>query len=97
MNTQHTEKKEKIRLFLLALVCASCLIVVVGCNDAQVEGDYSNPYSFAQVQAMMTYHGALVAKFDGRQWWFLHGRRWIPIEAGGAREYALNQRATQPM
>ncbi len=97
MKEQQAKKQENIRHFILALVCASCLIVVVGCNDAQVEGDYNNPYSITQVQTMMSYHGALVAKFDGKRWWFLHGTRWIPIEAGGAKEYALNQGDRSPM
>jgi len=38
---------------------------------------------------MMSYHGALVARFDGKQWWFLAGKRWVKLEAGGAHEYAL--------
>ncbi len=96
MNRDSDHTLELYRIFL-ALALASCLIVMVGCQDVQVEGGSDNPYTLAQVEAMMGYHGALVARFDGKQWWFLRGRRWIPIEAGGAREYALNTVQRGPM
>ncbi|MBW2097335.1 MAG: hypothetical protein JRG77_00725 [Deltaproteobacteria bacterium] len=38
---------------------------------------------------MLSYHGALVAKFDGNQWYFLSGNRWIKLENAGAYKYAL--------
>ena len=88
--------RELYRLFL-AVTLASCLIVMAGCHTAQVREGAESPYTCAQVEAMMGYHGALVARFDGHRWWFLRGRRWIPLEAGGAREYALSRVGSSSM
>jgi len=72
---------------------------MTACQDAQVKGDYRNPYTPAEVRRMMNFHGSLVAKFDGRQWWFLSGDRWLRIENAGAHEVALllEKRGSSPI
>ncbi len=65
------------------------LFLLGGCKDAKVRGDYKNPYTTDEVRRMMAYHGAQVARFDGKQWWFLSGRRWVKLENDGAQAYAL--------
>jgi len=77
------------RRIAVAMLLGCCLLFMTACQDAQVKGEYSNPYTLTQVKQMMAYHGALVARFDGKQWWFLSGKRWVKLEAGGAHEYAL--------
>ncbi len=77
------------RHLYLVIALSLCLILIAGCQDPQVKGEYSNPYSLHEVKTMMGYHGAQVARFDGEHWWFLSGRQWIRIEAGGAREFAM--------
>ena len=61
-----------------------------------ITGEYETTYSMAQVERMMSYHGALVARFDGHKWFFLKGDRWIPLENAGAREYAMSVHGTGP-
>lgn len=73
----------------VTLLLAALVVLLAACQDAQVKGEYHNPYSAKQVRTMMAYHGALVAKFDGHQWWFLSGDQWIRIENAGASEFAL--------
>ncbi len=73
----------------LALVAAGLLLFMAACQDPQVLGDYSNPYTPEQVAKMMSYHGALVARFDGKQWWFLSGNRWIRLDNAKALDFAL--------
>ncbi len=83
-----------LRKFLIPAAVSVLLLGLSACNtpDSKVEGSYNNPYSKAEIQKMLRYHGALVAKFDKGQWYFLSGRRWIKIENGGARQFALNHR-----
>ena len=45
-------------------------------------------YPPSAVRRMMAYHGALVSRYEGGRWLFLKGRRWIPLEAGGAQAVA---------
>jgi hypothetical protein len=71
------------------LLLTALVFLMAACQDAQVAGEYHNPYSAKEVRTMMAYHGALVARFDGHQWWFLSGDQWIRIENAGAREFAL--------
>ncbi|MBW1965671.1 MAG: hypothetical protein JRI40_10770 [Deltaproteobacteria bacterium] len=73
----------------VVLIIASFLFLFTACQDAQVTGEYDNPYTTDEVKTMLSYHGALVAKFDGRQWYFLSGDRWIKLENAGAYKYAL--------
>ncbi|MBW1937556.1 MAG: hypothetical protein JRF20_02855 [Deltaproteobacteria bacterium] len=73
----------------VVLIIASVLFLFTACQDAQVTGEYDNPYTTDEVKTMLSYHGALVAKFDGRQWYFLSGDRWIKLENAGAYKYAL--------
>ncbi len=78
------------RLFLiLALFCVFSTLAACNTPDSKVGGAYSNPYTKVQIEKMLRYHGALVAKFDKGQWYFLSGHRWIKIENGGARQFAL--------
>ena len=69
----------------------SCLLFLTGCQDAKTQGDYVNKYSKEEIKLMMRYHGALVAKFDGKQWWCLQGKRWIRIDSARAAQFAKLQ------
>ena len=73
----------------VVLIIASVLFLFTACQDAQVTGEYDNPYTPDEVKTMLSYHGALVAKLDGNQWYFLSGDRWIKLENAGAYKYAL--------
>ena len=77
------------RRFLLVVTLVGVIVLASGCQKHLVQGKAYNPYTPIQVKRMMEYHGALVAKFDGRQWWFLAGRHWIRLESAGAYKYAL--------
>jgi len=78
------------RLFLVfSLICVLSTLSACNTPDSEVEGSYSNPYTKAEIEKMLQYHGALVAKFDKGQWYFLSGHRWIKIENGGAKRFAL--------
>lgn len=74
---------------LSAVLIISGLLLFTACQDAQVKGEYDNPYTLDEVKTMLSYHGALVAKFDDNQWYFLSGDRWIKLENAGAYKYAL--------
>lgn len=78
-------------LGVLVAVTLLFLLLLSGCQDTKVgvRDDYKNPYTIDEVRRMMAYHGAQVAKFDGKQWWFLSGRRWVKLENDGAQAYAL--------
>ncbi|NDY42395.1 hypothetical protein G3N55_06005 [Dissulfurirhabdus thermomarina] len=79
------------RAVVLALAGVTVVIALLlwpGYQDGVVKGNYHNPYTPQEVRRMMAYHGALVARFDGRQWWFLSGGRWVRLENYGAQEYA---------
>jgi hypothetical protein len=78
-----------IRRLSAVLFIASLLFLFMACQDTQVKGAYDNPYTPDEVKTMLSYHGALIAKFDGNQWWFLSGDRWIKLENAGAYKYAL--------
>ncbi len=86
---RHIDGRPAPRRVALVLVAASLLILVAACQDPRVSGDYRNPYTPEQVTRMMSYHGALVARFDGRQWWFLSGKRWIKLDNAKALDFAL--------
>ncbi len=91
----------KITLFfrrisvLLALLCMVFALSACETPDSRVGGKYNNPYTKAQIERMLRYHGALVAKFDKGQWYFLSGHRWIKIENGGAKRFALMGRSSK--
>ncbi len=76
-------------LWARAAIVPIFLFLLSGCQDVKVKGDYKNPYTTDEVRRMMAYHGAQVARFDGKQWWFLSGRRWVKLENDGAQAYAL--------
>jgi hypothetical protein len=78
-----------IRRLSAILYITSFFFLFTACQDAQVKGEYDNLYTPDEVKTMLSYHGALVAKFDGNQWWFLSGDRWIKLENAGAYKYAL--------
>ena len=63
-------------------------IITSGCKQTQVTGSYLNPYSKKEVVAMLAYHGAQAAKFDGKRWFVFIGKKWIPLENGHAKIYA---------
>ncbi len=88
-NPCHNKWQDFAHRFNIVLIMVCFVIIMTACQDSQVNGEYNNPYSKAQIQRMMAYHGSLVAKFDGKQWWFLSGDRWIKIENAGAYEFAL--------
>ena len=73
----------------MAYLIAGFFAFVAVCQDTQVRGKYKNPYTPGEVQRMMAYHGALVARFDGKQWWFLSSDRWFRLENAGAQEFAF--------
>lgn len=79
-------KRISVYVVIIGLLCT-----ISACNtpDSKVNGEYHNPYTRAEVDRMLRYHGALVARFDGKQWYFLSGHRWIKIENGGAKRFAL--------
>jgi len=78
------------RIFLIvSLLCMLSSLSACNTPDSEVEGSYNNPYTKAEIEKMLQYHGALVAKFDKGQWYFLSGHRWIKIENGGAKRFAL--------
>ena len=79
-------------LVLLALMLLLLSLGACSTPDSQVGGEYNNPYTKAEIKSMLKYHGALVARFDGKQWYFLSGRRWIKIENGGARKFAMAEK-----
>ena len=72
-------------------VMLSCFLFLTGCQDAKTQGDYVNKYSKEEIKLMMRYHGALVARFDGKQWWCLQGKRWIRIDSARAAQFAKLQ------
>ena len=78
-----------LRRLSVLLIIAGFLFLFPACQDAKVTKKYDNPYTPDEVKTMLSYHGALVAKFDGNQWYFLSGDRWIKIENAGAYKYAL--------
>jgi hypothetical protein len=82
-------KKDFRRRIGAVLLLTALVFLLAACQDAQVKGEYDNPYSAKEVRKMMAYHGALIARFDGCQWWFLSGDQWIRIENAGASEFAF--------
>ncbi len=81
-------KVDKIFKYLSFWVIFMCLLLLTGCKDARIQGDYIQKYSKEEIKLMMRYHGALVAKFDGKQWWCLQGKRWIRIDSARAAKFA---------
>ncbi len=65
-----------------------CLVLLSGCKDTKVKGSYVPQYSKEEIKLMMHYHGALVARFDGKQWWCLQGKRWIRVNSAHADKFA---------
>jgi hypothetical protein len=78
-----------LRCLRVILLIAGLLFFFTSCKDAQVTGEYNNPYTPDEVKTMLSYHGALVAKFEDNQWYFLSGDRWIKLENAQAYKYAL--------
>ncbi len=79
-------------------VILSCFFFLSGCKDTKIKGDYVHKYSMEEIKVMMRYHGALVARFDGKQWWCLQGKRWIKIDSARAAQYArlqLNKKSSK--
>ncbi len=85
-----------IKRFAFISLLVGILAGLTSCNtaDSPIQGTYDNPYTKAEIEKMLRYHGALVAKFDNGQWYFLSGRRWVKIENGGARQFALNKKTS---
>jgi hypothetical protein len=78
-----------LRRLSVVLIIVGLLFLFPACQDAQVTGEYDNTYTPDEVKTMLSYHGALVAKFDGNQWYFFSGDRWIKLENAGAYKCAL--------
>ncbi len=72
-------------------VLLASFLFLTGCKDAKTQGNYIHKYSKEEIELMMRYHGALVARFDGNQWWCLQGKRWIRIDSARAAKYARLQ------
>ncbi len=67
---------------------ASCLLFLFGCQEARIDQGFDQKYSKKEIEFMLQYHGALVARFDGKQWWCLQGKRWIKIDSANAAKFA---------
>jgi len=65
------------------------LFYVNSSEAIRISKGIESPYTVEQVETMMRYHGALVAKFQGGKWLFLKDGQWIAIENGNALEFAL--------
>ncbi|GEM_PF-1042968 len=89
MKVQRQAQINRTQRLVLVFALIAILAMANGCQKHLVKGDAYSPYTPIQVKKMMEYHGALVAKFDGKQWWFLAGRRWIRIENAGAYKYVM--------
>jgi hypothetical protein len=79
--------KRAYKLITLAFI-GLFFIITSGCKQMQVSGSYLNPYSKKEVVAMLSYHGAKAARFDGKRWFVFIGKKWIPLENGLAKKYA---------
>ena len=94
-------KERKIKKILLATTLTLCLLsaIYLGIFYVETTGQIritegvESPYTVEQVETMMRYHGAVIAKFDQGHWLFLKDGNWIAIENGKALEFAL--RSTQ--
>ena len=64
------------------------LIFLSGCQETKVNQGFQNNYSKKEIELMMKYHGSLVAKFDGKEWWCLQGKRWIRVNSARAARFA---------
>jgi hypothetical protein len=86
MNVKSFSNRIKSIVFCLRILF--CLTVSIfflaGCQEYKASGEYRDPYSKEDVVKMMAYHGAIAARFDGKQWWCLSGKKWFKIENGGA-------------
>ncbi len=77
--------KRTIGLWLLCMG----ILFLFGCQEGRVsQGFAPSKYSKKEIELMMKYHGSLIAKFDGRRWWCLQGRRWIKIDSAKAAHFA---------
>ena len=89
------KKKKKIITLLFVLIVAILagtylgLSYIKGEEAILVSSGIESPYTVEQVEAMMRYHGTLIAKFQGGRWLFLKDGQWISIENGNALKYVL--------
>ena len=67
---------------------ASCLLFLFGCQEAKITQGFDQKYSKKEIELMLQYHGSLVARYDGKQWWCLQGKRWIKIDSANAAKFA---------
>ena len=75
-------------MIILWLFCMTILFLT-GCKEEIVyKGSLPSKYSKEEIELMMKYHGSLIAKFDGKQWWCLQGRHWIKIDSANAAHFA---------
>ena len=65
------------------------LSYIKGEGAIRVSSGIESPYTVEQVESMMRYHGALIAKFQGGKWLFLKDGQWIAIENGNALKFVL--------
>ena len=82
-------KFDKRRYRSVALWLAlSCILFLFGCQEGKITQGYDKKYSKQEIELMLQYHGSLVARFDGKQWWCLQGKRWIKIDSANAAKFA---------
>ncbi len=80
--------KKGVRNIIPLWLAGACLLFLSACQEAKITQGFDNKYSKKEIELMMQYHGALVAKYDGKQWWCLQGKRWIKIDSANAAKFA---------
>ncbi len=80
--TKRTFKK------VLLWLAVACLLFLFGCQEGKITQGFDKKYSKKEIELMLQYHGSLVARFDGKQWWCLQGKRWIKIDSANAAKFA---------
>ncbi len=87
--------KKVIYIVYLGLLLSVGLLSLSYMENAMQEQIISGsdvPFTIVQVETMMRYHGASIARFDGKNWWFLNGNSWINITNGNAfGRYIINR------
>ncbi len=76
--------ENKMALWLVLV----CLLFLFGCQEAKITQGYTQQYTKQEIELMLQYHGSLVARYDGKQWWCLQGKRWIRIDSANAAKFA---------
>ena len=90
MNGKKFKKNFLIFVFIFCLLSAVCFgaYSLEQTGFVRISQGMDSPYTVQQVETMMKYHGALVAKFEDGKWFFLKDGAWIAIENGNALDFA---------